>query len=155
MRIEFKEEAPYLINRMLMYCYTLSWPEDPMESGENEEQWVSPLDTIVRMYALGDKFDLQGLKKEAGERFTAYLDNPPSIFLQCVREFIAAIPLIYATTPGTDRGLRDRAVRYGSQYWDTLWGQTAFKDGLTEIGDFINDVVIGYQSQRSALDWYE
>ena len=53
MRIEFKDKTPFLIDRMLMYCYTLRWPETPMETGEDEEQWVSPLDTIVRMYALG------------------------------------------------------------------------------------------------------
>lgn len=143
MRIEFKEEAPFLIARMLMYCYTISWPKTSMQS---EDQWVSRLDTIVRMYALGDKFDLGGLKQEAGERFTDYLHEPCPMFLRYNRGFIAVIPLIYATTPESDRGLRDRAVKYGSHNWGILWGQPAFKNGLTELGEFINDVVTRYKS---------
>ena len=146
MQIEFKEEAPFLIDRMLMYCYTLHWSETTMESGKNEEQWVSRLDTIVRMYGLGVKYDLKGLKLEAGERFTAFLDEPSPVFLRCTREFIAVIPLIYATTPKSDRGLRNRAVRYGSDNWGILWGQPAFKKGLTDFGEFINDVVTRYKS---------
>lgn len=153
MRIEFKEEAPFLIDRMLMYCYTLSWPEMAMETGEDEAQWISPLDTIVRMYALGEKFDLKGLKQEAEERFTAYLYTPFPIAFQCIREFIAVIPLIYATTPESDHGLRDRAVRYGSANWVTLWCQTAFKNGLTENGDFINDVVTRYEREPQMSHW--
>lgn len=27
MRIDFKEEDPFLIDRMLLYCYMLSWSE--------------------------------------------------------------------------------------------------------------------------------
>ena len=105
------------------------------------------------MYALGGKFDLKGLKQEAVGRFMAYFNNPPPIILQCIREFIDVIPLIYATTPKSDRGLRDRAARYGTDDWRILWGQTAFKNGLTEIGDFINDVVTGNEYQSPISDW--
>ena len=146
MRIEFKEDAPFLIERMLMYCYTIKWPDTSMET---EKQWVSRFDTIVSMYALGDKFALKGLKQEAGERFTDYLYEPSPHFLQYNREFIAVIHLIYATTPESDRGLRDRAVKYGSENWGMLWGQPAFKNGLTGIGEFINDVVSWSQSHQS------
>ncbi|KAF6238284.1 hypothetical protein HO173_003564 [Letharia columbiana] len=89
-----------------------------------------------------------GRNKKLETRFTAHLDEPPTGFLQPlsghlqpIEEFTAAIPFIYATTPETDRGLRGRAVEYGSNKWETLWAQPAFKHGLTEIGDFINNVV--------------
>ncbi len=134
---EFKEEDPFLIARMLMYCYMLSWPEFKMDDSMNgvwkeEKQWVSCLDTIVKMYALGDKFDIKGLK------LATRLDED-NFWLY--GEFIAVIPLIYTTTPDTDRGLRDQAVDYGSVNWKSLWAQPGFKDKLTETGDFINDIV--------------
>lgn len=156
---EFDEEDKFLIERMLIYCYKLSWPEFKMkmkEPGEREEQWISRLNTIAKMYALGHKLDMKGLKLDAGERFTARLDEPPAIIVQLlpktllgpllgpllpITEFIGVIPLIYATTPDSDRGLRDRAAEYGSRMWKTLWAQSAFKNGLTEIGSFVNDVV--------------
>ena len=37
-------------------------------SGKSEGQWLSWLDTIVKMYALGDKSDLRGSKQEAGDK---------------------------------------------------------------------------------------
>ena len=50
-----------------------------MDDTENfwlaEDQWVSCLYTIVKMYALGDKYDLKRLKHEAEERFTTRLDD--------------------------------------------------------------------------------
>lgn len=161
MHIEFDEDT-FLIDRMLIYCYMLSWPELKMkvkDSGKSDEQWVSRLDTIIRMYALGDKFDLQGLKLEAGERFTARLDEPSfgilrplSGPLQPITEFIVIIPLLYALTTHMDGELRDRAVEYGSKRWKTLWAQPTFRDGLTEIGEFINDVVTKRAVQASSKD---
>lgn len=54
-----------------MYCYMLTWSEFKMimnVSGKSEGQWLSWLDTIVKMYALGDKSDLRGSKQEAGDK---------------------------------------------------------------------------------------
>ena len=122
-----------------MYCYILTWPEIEMEE---EKQWVSRLDTIVKMYALGDRYRLEGLKQEAAEQFKARLEAcVEECFLEPIEELIAVIPLIYTTTPDTDRGLRDQAVEQGSLYWEVLWAQPVFKNRLTEIDDFINDVV--------------
>lgn len=119
------------------------------------------------MYALGDKFDLKGLKQEARERFVARLDDPYSDCIQATKEssskplpggwliaeFIAVIPLIYATTPGTDCGLRDLATEFGRARWKRLWAQPAFKNALTEIGDFINDVVTVDRAQVYPSGW--
>ena len=139
-----------------MYCYMLSWPEFKMDDsmngfGKEDYQWVSCLDTIVKMYALGDKYDLEGLKREAAEKFAT---RAPRLYNEClgpIEEFIAVIPLIYTTTPDTDRGLRDQAVKYGRVKWETLWAQPGFKDKLAEIGDFINDIVtkLGEQDRDS------
>lgn len=170
MRIEFDEEDLYLVHRMLIYCYRLSWPEFKMkikQSQKGEEQWVSRLDTIVKMYALGSKLDIKELKQHAAERFTARLDEAPASSLQLlprlflgpvlgpaqpITEFIDAIPLIYATTPDIDRGLRDRAAEYGANMWKTLWAQPAFKNRLTEIGDFVNDVITEGQNRAGKKD---
>ena len=50
-----------------------------MDATENfwlvQDQCVSRLHTIVKMYALGNKYDLKGFKQEAEERFTACLDD--------------------------------------------------------------------------------
>ncbi|KAL9067294.1 MAG: hypothetical protein Q9161_006993 [Pseudevernia consocians] len=128
-RIEFEEEDSFLIVRILIHRYVLSRSELKMDATETfwlvKDQWVSRLYTLVKMYALGDRYDLKGFKQEAEERFKARLDDWP------IEEFIALIPLIYSSTPDTDRGLRDRAVKYGTNEWETLWGASAFRKGLT------------------------
>lgn len=55
---------------MLSYCYVVGWSS---RKHEEEETWISDLDTLVKMYVIGDKYEMQGLKREAKERFSVQL----------------------------------------------------------------------------------
>lgn len=57
--------------RMIRYCYMLTWLDNhvPASLGVGHDTWISTLDTIVKMYAIGDEYDIQGLKQAAVERF--------------------------------------------------------------------------------------
>ena len=60
------------------------------------------------MYALGDKFEFSGLKDRALANFVQ-----PALInsLQTVRGFIESIPIVYSSTPDSDRRLRDVTVQ--------------------------------------------
>lgn len=64
------------------------------------------------MYAMGDKYDLPGLKTLARGKFDAegHGNRGAETNQQVYRDFLLSIPLIYSSTPETDRGLRGFAV---------------------------------------------
>ncbi len=57
------------------------------------------------------------------------------------RGFIAAIPMVYNSTPDTDRGFRDLAAALATCHWTTLFTMESFKRALAEDLDLVNDVV--------------
>ncbi len=103
-----------------MYCYMLSWPMFKMNDGMNgiwkeEKQWVSCLDTIVKMYALGDRYDLEGLKKEAAEKFATRLDE---LFFEAKNSsllFLSSIPPLRIPIAGSVTKLWTMAAYTGER----------------------------------------
>ena len=69
---------------------------------------MSKLSTHVQMYALGEKYGIERLKREAAWRFQENLKalRLPSKPLGVLE----VIPAIYTTTSESDRGLRDHVV---------------------------------------------
>jgi hypothetical protein len=110
---------------------------------ESETTWISHLDTLVKMYTIGDKYYIQGLKTEAAERFSEYTSHVNS---EIVYDFLGCLPKIYQDTLPHDRELRDAAVTFGIQIWHRLWSIPEFKDNLNGYDEFINDVVIHTRS---------
>lgn len=88
------------------------------------------------MYAMGDKYDMQGLKLKAKENF---VESLPS----CAGDFTAAIPVVYTSTPDTDRGLRDYVAAFAAIHWKPLLAMSDFKRAIAENIDFVDDVVRG------------
>lgn len=142
MHIELKEEDPVLVYRMIRYCYMLTWLDNhvPASLGVGHDTWISTLDTIVKMYAIGDEYDIQGLKQAAVERFGRCLQDSRASSSENL-EFLLAVHLIYTTTPDNDRGLRDPAAKYGSNIWEWLWHLPDFRDYLSTYEDFVYDIV--------------
>lgn len=83
---------------------------------------------------MGDKYDMQGLKLKAKENFAASLSLT-------ARDLIAAIPMVYNSTPDTDRGFRDLAAAPATCHRTTLFTIEDFKRALAESLDFVNDFV--------------
>ncbi|KAL2349830.1 hypothetical protein BJ546DRAFT_604519 [Cryomyces antarcticus] len=98
---------------------------------------VSPLVFHVRTYAIADKYDLPGLKELACSKFAGVAakawDSP---------SFTLAIRSIYATTPSTDRGLRDVVIKIAHVHMTALLQDCGeFVALLKENAEFAADLV--------------
>lgn len=137
MRVELKEEDPFLIERLLRYCYMLAWSESKMPG---EQQWISRYSTVVMMYAIGDKYDIRGLKQESERRFAVCLREMEWSVIQ-IDYFLQAVSLVYTMTSDCDRGLRDQAAVFGRENWGRFCLVPDFKDNLSRYYDFVSDII--------------
>ncbi|KAH8724450.1 hypothetical protein GQ44DRAFT_740330 [Phaeosphaeriaceae sp. PMI808] len=74
---------------------------------------ANPLTIHTTMYALGDKYGVQGLCDLAKEKFESCLDLHVHS-----EDFTTAIQLAYSTTPDSNRGLRDVIVEAFRRYFN-------------------------------------
>jgi hypothetical protein len=81
-----------------------SLPSDykPVEKAPNTVEVENPLTIHATMYALGDKYQVDGLSQLAKEKFESCLHHHAHS-----EDFITAVQLAYSSTPDTNRGLRD------------------------------------------------
>lgn len=97
-----------MVDKMISYFYKLNYFDDQVASPrQGGTDLISPLDTHVTMYAMGDKFGIVGLKRLAIENFEAAFDSLESTNLDL---FLQVVPQIFSSTPDTDDGLRSLSV---------------------------------------------
>ena len=104
-----------------------------------------PLHFQAGMYVMADKFNLQNLKKLAGNKFRIRLQyfevvkrSPVDPTLTRILE---VIQLIYNTTPGNDRGLRDLVVEYVAQHWSAFLALEQFSTFMAANTEFIVEII--------------
>jgi hypothetical protein len=68
-------------------------------------QVAEPLAIHASMYALGDKYQVEGLSQLAKEKFESCLHHHVHS-----EDFISAVQIAYSTTPDSNRGLRDSVM---------------------------------------------
>jgi hypothetical protein len=138
---------------MITYLYTLDYDDSSahdasatggdISEGKGElslegstSQLFTSLLLNVRVYAIAEKYNIQGLKNVAQLKFTAQLRRT------CVeKQLLSVIEEVYTTTTAKDRGLRDPLVDviYGDiQYWTT---QEDFLDSSDRCRDFHSDIL--------------
>lgn len=118
------------------YCScltTLAHGEDPsqqsqpaLSSGDGKVirrpadavQLEYPLTIHADMYALGDKYEVQGLSTKALDKFKKSLQ-----YHWNSEDFINATQIAYTTTPESNRGLRDAVVRAIKDYFGVDVGE--------------------------------
>ena len=59
------EYGPFMVHRMLQYCYLLSYDDNPLCLKEINRTYSAKLYTKVHTYQMGDHYDLQGMKLKA------------------------------------------------------------------------------------------
>jgi len=134
--LELNDDEPYLIYRMIQYCYSVPWSVGqrifPLPG---ETDWISCLAVLVNMYAIGDKYDLKGSRSEVVECFKRELEwvegvEDPEID---TKEFLDIVPLVYQLTQDDDDSLR-------------VWGTFSETEGWAEfIGanlDWLDDFML-------------
>ena len=118
-------EEEFLIRRLLCYCYTTGYNDEPYDDEINPPPhieapaYVSRLNLNAQMYSTADKYDIPSLKEKAAGKFDAAIYEMHAsqgmmnmrTGASLVDEMIEAIPHIYSSTPDRDRRLRDRAVQ--------------------------------------------
>jgi hypothetical protein len=76
-----------------------------VEKPANAFQIANPLIAHATMYALGDKYQVEGLCELAKRKFESCLPNHAQF-----EDFITATQLAYGSTPDSNRGLRDAVL---------------------------------------------
>lgn len=103
-RIDLPEDNPDLIAKMMDFLYLFDYDDGQYSglSNRKDHAYRSARYTNAEMYALGEKYNLQGLKKTAAAKFETALHSETR-----GTPILPLITLIYASTPENDRGLRD------------------------------------------------
>lgn len=93
---------------MVSYFYMLDYSDTQMPPPLlSDSHDISPLDTNVKMYAMGEKYGIAGLKQLALNKFEVAFD---CVKARDLGEFLFVIPDVYSSTPDTDDGLRNLVV---------------------------------------------
>ena len=90
----------------LIDCLYLGTYNDFMAK-DDAQYWKSAHQLHAEMFSLGDKYDCAVLKESALAKFKEHTDKND---VQDLLGFIASIPIVYSSTPDSERALRDVAV---------------------------------------------
>ncbi|KAK0645277.1 hypothetical protein DIS24_g8033 [Lasiodiplodia hormozganensis] len=132
--IELRHDDPATVRAMLEFCYTFTYtcptssspsPSSSSSPSRNEDAMIFH----VHMYAVGEIYDIPSLKALAARNFDRDVDH-------AFPRFPAAVRAIYETTPDSDRGLRDRALRVCAAHAAELLANPAFEDVMDQLGVF-------------------
>ena len=132
-----------MVDRMISYLYELDYSDGKVTSKRHgDSHYISPLDTNVKMYAMGEKFGIDGLKQLAKEKFEVAFESVPTTKLG---QFLDVIPEVYNSTPDTDEGLRELAVmlpltREGS--YKHLTNLPGFKSTIIQNPEFALGLIL-------------
>lgn len=117
-------------------------------SDENatEESWISRANTNVKMYILGDEYELPGLKRLAHTKVESaldtahqHLDSPLGLTLES--ELLAEIPLLYDWTLNIDRAMRDLLLAHVSAHWSRLATADSLLSAIADAPRFAVEMV--------------
>ncbi|KAH3953670.1 hypothetical protein HBI25_106540 [Parastagonospora nodorum] len=102
------------------------------EKTANAVEVANPLTIHASMYALGDKYQVEGLSSLAKEKFECCLHHHAQ-----TEDFIAAVQIAYSTTPDSNRGLRNSVMEAFRTHFQTdiasIPGAEAKLDSIDEL----------------------
>lgn len=120
-----------------------------------EESWISRVNTNVEMYALADKYRLTWLKDMAQTKVQSACDvaykhlgqlierdylspdySGVNLGTRIENELLEEIPLVYESTPPTDRGMRNVMIGYVEKNWVRLSKRDKLVDVFSEAPRF-------------------
>ena len=126
---------------MVQFFYSMSYDDDIPEVTEGEtEPLISLLQLHARMFALGDRYDIPGLRDKAVKKYSS------RCALSCEPlEFIESICDVYERTPSSIRHLRYAAcIRMRKKLPKMLDSEAvaaAYEKVLTEVPEFTKDML--------------
>ena len=117
------EDDPEMVGKMLRWCYAQDYDD---EHDYKPKSYGISLVINARMYALADKYGLQGLKIHAITKYkTALL---MCLFGELQDAFFEAIEVVFNTTPTSDRGLREIFLKWVQHPGNYLMFEPRFQE---------------------------
>ncbi|PGG95184.1 hypothetical protein AJ79_10206 [Helicocarpus griseus UAMH5409] len=98
---EMKEDSLILVKRMVDFLYASDYNANPKTDANNEAA-ISELQLHVRMFIMGDKYDIEGLRSRASDKFLARLHKALPW-----EELLGCIPETNNMTPSLMKPLKD------------------------------------------------
>jgi len=105
--LTFEDEDPALIEEMLVYLYTMQYPQTPCGLRKAKDMVLD-----ARMYGIADKYDLPDMKQKVFKAF-----EPLLAMYWTDLQFTEVACCVYEMTIDSDRGLRDlvKGVVWGNR----------------------------------------
>ena len=135
--INLEDDDPELVEKMILYLYKCDYP-----NGAGGDR---PLVLHAKMYALGDKYDIEHLKHLSRDYFSGFLDGHA-----LDDDFVNAVATIYNTTLPSDRGLRDCVAPKMKEHWGELRADDKFMDIVKSNNDIAIDLLDLYTTCNKA-----
>ncbi|KAF5968855.1 kelch 21 [Fusarium coicis] len=138
---DLSSHQPDMIQLMVDYLYTGDYSIEKDETDEtNTASNSGALSTHAIMYALGEEYDIKGLRDLSARKYSWSLDETLEL-----DEFLNSIPCVYTLTPDSSRGLRDPALEFARNKLRDAGGQSdirdAFDELLIECPDFLKELL--------------
>lgn len=108
----------------------MDYPDVKAQETLVEASYISRAHANAQVYALAEKYDIEGLKVLARTKFDAAMvaefDPVPLTSPPDMTHLIAILSLVYNSTPGSDRVLRDRVIGHMWKHWKRLTPEPEF-----------------------------
>jgi speckle-type POZ protein len=131
-----------MVRRMVDFFYTGDYTEEPEEEDTGEDE-IPVLSVHAAMFALADKYNIEGLTVLSAKKYSENLTKNPDIF-----NFLLSIPEVYNSTPTSSRGLRDRALAFAREKLPEALTSSDAKEGFDEVTaetpEFINELLYSF-----------
>ena len=129
--IDLTADGISLVSRMIHCMYYGTY--EGLDETVGDLQWKSENQLHAAMYALLEKFDITGLKNVAVVKFEQLATKTRVRDLQ---SFVESIPIVYSSTPDSDRRLRDVAIGIIKASPSSFVRKRSFKKVISEVPDF-------------------
>ena len=92
---------------------------------------------------MGDEYDIEDLKEEAVWKFKKAVEAKKGHGDE-LTTLVEVIPTVYATTPNSDRGLRDAVVAFGVDRLEQIKDLPGFRSAATRVPVYLIEVLPGF-----------
>ena len=117
-----EHDDPAAVECMIKFLYSGDYDDDTTDIN-------SCLMSHVRVYALAEKYDIEGLKCLAAVKVDDIADG------DMCKDFHAIVAAVFETTPSSDRGLRDVVSRICANHIDAILVDKNWKETLASNGE--------------------
>ena len=126
--ITLEEDDPDIVDRMIEFLYRLDYDDQP----SSECLTINAL-----VYAMAEKYAILSLKELAKKKMGEAMKKRD----WGLETLVAALSVVWSTTPQSDRGLRDQLTPLIQEFKSNLAAGNVFFEAIRNNGDLAVDIV--------------